>query len=145
MRGDGYASEERLARPAVFIARKVEIEIALAEGHAGRALEILESNRRDGLGLRGFYLVEALEAGARAHRSAGRLEDAADVLAQLLQVHGYHALAHYELGTIYEELGRPGDARLEYERFLEMWSGADAGVTQLVEARRRLAALKQDS
>jgi hypothetical protein len=54
---------------------------------------------------------------------------------------GGHALAHYELGQIYEEMKRPADAKREYAKFLEMWSEADEGLPQLVDARKRLAVL----
>jgi hypothetical protein len=36
---------------------------------------------------------------------------------------------------------RPADAKKEYAKFLEMWSGADEGLPQLVDARKRLAAI----
>jgi hypothetical protein len=36
---------------------------------------------------------------------------------------------------------RPADAKREYEKFLEMWSEADEGLPQLVDAKERLARL----
>jgi hypothetical protein len=38
-------------------------------------------------------------------------------------------------------MGRPADAKGEFRRFLDMWSEADEGLPQLVDARERLAAL----
>jgi tetratricopeptide (TPR) repeat protein len=71
----------------------------------------------------------------------GRPDEAAKVHEELLRIHGGHALSHYELGKIYQELGRPEDARQEFSKFLEMWSQADEGLPQLEDARARLAAL----
>jgi len=60
---------------------------------------------------------------------------------EMLRIYGGHALSHYELGQIYEEMKRPSDAKKEYAKFLKMWSEADEGLPQLVDARKRLAAL----
>lgn len=48
-------------------------------------------------------------------------------------------MSHYALGQIYQEMSRPADAEREFARFLEMWSDADEGLPQLVDARERLA------
>ena len=63
-------------------------------------------------------------------------------LKDLLRVNGGHALAHYELGKLYDEMNRPDDAEQEYTIFLDMWSEADEGLPQLVDARKRLEALQ---
>jgi len=136
-----YASEATMSRPAVFIARKVEVEIALAGNRPERALEILDAMLREGMGTRGFYHVESMEARARAHRMAGQDGEAARVLEQLLRVDGYHAFAYYDLAVIYEALGRTEDAGRALSQFLDMWSGADEGLPQLEDARERLAAM----
>jgi serine/threonine protein kinase len=71
----------------------------------------------------------------------GVVYKAAEVHRDMLRVFGGHALSHYELGQIYEEMKRQADAKKEYTKFLEMWSEADEGLPQLVDARKRLAAL----
>ena len=81
------------------------------------------------------------ETTARAYRMAGRLEEAEETHRELLRVFGGHALSHYEFGQIYEEMKRPAEAKKEYEKFLKMWSEADEGLPQLVDAKQRLAAL----
>ena len=86
--------------------------------------------------------IEYREAQAEAYRLSGRLEEAAAVHKELLRVYGGHALSHYYLGVIYEEMGRPRDAGQEFTKFLEMWAKADEGLPQLVDARQRLAALQ---
>ena len=78
---------------------------------------------------------------AAAYRLSGRLEEAVVVHKEMLRVYGGHALSHYQLGLIYEEMGRPQDARQAFATFLEMWAEADEGLPQLVDAERRLAEL----
>ncbi len=78
---------------------------------------------------------------ARAYRMDGRLDEAARVYEQWLLRCGGHALAHYELGQIYDEMKRPADAKKEYAKFLEMWSEADHDRPQLIDAKKRLADL----
>jgi hypothetical protein len=55
----------------------------------------------------------------------------------LLRISKGHALGHYELGKIYEDLDRLNDAEREYTLFLEMWSDADEDMPQLIDARAR--------
>ena len=72
----------------------------------------------------------------------GQIEKAAAEHEEMLRLYGGHALSHYELGKLYEEMRRYTDAQAEYEKFLEMWSKADEGLPQLEDARVRLAKLK---
>ena len=101
----------------------------------------LSSHDLHGVADRRLLAVRYYESHARAHRMAGRLTEAAAVHEDLLKVHGGHALSHYALGQIYEEMNRPADAEREFSKFLEMWSEADEGLPQLLDARERLAAL----
>ena len=121
-------------------ALRVNARIALKEGDAASALEALEQVKQKTVGFR-WDLIEYRELRAAAYRLSGRLEEAAVAHKELLRVFGGHALSHYQLGLIYQEMGRPQDAKREYERFLEMWSQADEGLPQPVDARRRLASL----
>jgi tetratricopeptide (TPR) repeat protein len=89
----------------------------------------------------GLFNIDCREARARAHRMAGQLDEAEAVYNELLRVYGGHALSHYELGVIYEEMKRPQDAKQEFTKFLDMWSKADEALPQLVDAQRRLAKL----
>jgi tetratricopeptide (TPR) repeat protein len=127
----------------VFVARKVEVEIALVERRPQRALDLLDEMMDEGMGYTGFYHVESLEARSQALRMAGHPNEAAHALERLLLIHGYHAPAHYQLATLYEQMGRDADARRELARFLEMWSNADAGLPELDDARERLAGLSR--
>ena len=74
---------------------------------------------------------------ARAYHMAGRSNEAIAELEKLLNARRGHALGHYELGKIYEDLDRVNDAEREYAVFLEMWSEADEDMPQLIDARKR--------
>ena len=115
-------------------------KIELAAGNPDLALEAHNRNEPALSGLAGVYL-DSRDFLARAYRDAGRLEEAETTLKETLRVLGGHAMAHYQLGKVYEDMDRPDDARLEYETFLTMWSDADEGIAELVDARERLVSL----
>ncbi len=124
-------------------ALKVSADIALAEHDPTTALDLLAEAARHGIPDGGFFDQNMRETRARAHRMAGRYMQAERILQDMLLIYGSHALTHYQLGQIYEEMGRDDDARNEYEAFLTAWTQADAGRPELTDARRRLAALKE--
>ncbi len=126
-----------------FHVYRIEADIALASDNADAALEALHSMCRLNYGpFSGMLHVDSYDMLARANHMAGNLEESVSINEKILHVFGGHALSHYELGKLYEELGRPDEARLHYERFLEMWKNADDGLRQPEHARARLAALK---
>ena len=53
--------------------------------------------------------------------------------------------ANRDLGQIYEEMGRAGDAEQEYLAFLEAWAEVDEGLPQVADAQQRLNALSGGS
>ncbi len=46
------------------------------------------------------------------------------------------------LGKIYEEKGWKGKAIEHYEKFLDLWRNADPGITEVEDAKKRLAGLQ---
>jgi tetratricopeptide (TPR) repeat protein len=52
-----------------------------------------------------------------------------------------HPRYHYALAKLYEEKGWSAKAISEYQRFLTIWKEADEGLTEVVDANNRLAAL----
>jgi serine/threonine protein kinase/Tfp pilus assembly protein PilF len=90
---------------------------------------------------------------AQAYLESGQAEQAADVLEKTLsrfdnyraQYPTWSVKAHYYLGQAYEQLGRIQDAVYQYEEFLEWWKDADPGITEVEDAKLRLARLKSES
>jgi serine/threonine protein kinase/tetratricopeptide (TPR) repeat protein len=119
----------------------IDAETAVHEKNPEEALQLLREMDQHTVDHGGWDDIDKRLTIARACRMLGRTAEAARVLHELLRIHGGYALAHYELGQVDQEMGRTTEARQEYSRFLEMWSHADDGLPQLIDARRRLAAL----
>jgi tetratricopeptide (TPR) repeat protein len=136
-----HATEDRWGGVARSEALKVKALIALAEAEPRLALENLREAAKHGIPDGGFFDLEYREIQAQAHRQAGRLEKAAGILLDLLEIYGSHALAYYQLGQIYEEMDQADQAQWAYRSFLAAWSGADKGLPQVAEAQQRLARL----
>ncbi len=133
-------------RTALFPLSKVGAEIALAEKDPEAALAILQEMKRHGMPQRaGWWTIEWREDLAHAHRMAGHLDEAAKVHEEMLRIFRGHTLSHYDLGQIYEEMGRTEDAISEYTLFLNAWKDADEGLPQVEDAKARLAKLKEVS
>ncbi len=45
------------------------------------------------------------------------------------------------MGKIYEQKGWKGKAVEHYQKFLDLWKGADPGIAEVEDARKRLAGL----
>jgi len=54
-------------------------------------------------------------------------------------------LAYYYLGQAYEQAGLNDDAIKQYEEFLDIWKNADPGISEIEDARARLARLTAQS
>jgi tetratricopeptide (TPR) repeat protein/tRNA A-37 threonylcarbamoyl transferase component Bud32 len=137
--------ETTCGRSEPFLLLRVTADIALAEGDPESAIAALEEMHRHGVPRGGLKDIERRESLAQAYRMKGRLKDAARVLMELLGIYGGHALAHYELGQIYKEMGRPAEAEKEYVTFLDSWSRADEGLPQLAGVQTQLEALRTSS
>jgi tetratricopeptide (TPR) repeat protein len=88
-----------------------------------------------------MFYIERQTLLAEANKLDGKLEEAVSIHSEILRINGGHALSHYELGKLYEEMNRPEDAKRHYERFLEMWKNADEGLPELDYAKKRLEIL----
>ena len=55
-----------------------------------------------------------------------------------------YAKSFYMLGKIYEELGGPAKAIENYEKFLDLWKNADPGISEVEDAKHRLAGLQNN-
>ncbi|MBI4481769.1 MAG: tetratricopeptide repeat protein, partial [Acidobacteria bacterium] len=132
-------------------------EVLLLGGDAQRALEELRDARPPARRINLFNLPSAYvmhnlpfpqDGVARAYLALGRLEDAAQAYEDLLRFDSsdirflipyppYHA----ELGKVYERQGKRAEARAAYQRFLDLWTDADADQALPREVSARLKAL----
>jgi len=52
----------------------------------------------------------------------------------------HNPIYHYRLAKLYDAKGLKEQARGEYQKLLEHWKDADAGIPELIDAKKRLAA-----
>ncbi len=85
-----------------------------------------------------------------AYFNAGRPVDAVNQLEGALRKYSedraYHPFgirAHYYLGRAQEQLGHTDDAAAQYEEFLAFWKDGDTAIPEIVDAKTRLATLRQ--
>jgi tetratricopeptide (TPR) repeat protein len=86
----------------------------------------------------------------RIHLGASRLRDAVQMFEQALDTYDdsrwwncfESVLLYYYAGQAYERSGRTEEAVAHYERFLHIWRDADIDLPELVDAKKRLAALQ---
>jgi hypothetical protein len=64
-------------------------------------------------------------------------------LKELKRLYAGHYLVDYELGQVYDEMGKPAEAIAAYHKFLNEWSDADPGLVHVNHAQERLVALEQ--
>lgn len=87
---------------------------------------------------------------AQAYLETGRLDEAVVGLEKLLNRYDeerpYNSIravkAHYFLAQAYEKSGWKQKAIEKYQEFLDIWKEADPGVTEIDDAKQRLAKLK---
>jgi tetratricopeptide (TPR) repeat protein len=86
----------------------------------------------------------------QAQHKAGNLVEAQKAFEKItLMTYGrnycqhLYVLAFYELGRVFEDQGNSAQAIEHYEEFLTLWKDADSGLSEVADARERVAALKQ--
>ncbi len=100
-----------------------------------------------------FLYHEDLYMLAKSLDATGQGDSALAVLGRLKAFYGgmfgfpwmramVEAKGEYLAGTIHEKMGNRKQAIDGYARFLGIWKNADAGIPELVDGKRRLAALK---
>ena len=119
----------------------------LVQGEAGAASKTFEALARTS------ELPARHRMLARAYESLGSWKRAADEYELVLRnphlkwsvwvypVPAMQVLDEYRLAGIYERLDNPDRARHWYERFLTDWKDADPNIPELIEAKKRMAAL----
>ena len=112
-------------------------ELALAEGKPSQAVASLELAEQ----LHNSSMVK--EALARAYHANGQYELAEELFLEkirLMQL-GYECqepwvLAHWRLGSLYQDMGKSEKALYYLGRFLELWGSGDEGLVGVEDARR---------
>ncbi|MEE9501788.1 MAG: tetratricopeptide repeat protein, partial [Candidatus Aminicenantaceae bacterium] len=86
---------------------------------------------------------------ARAYQQNGEIEKAIAEYERLITFDPnsesrrlIHPKYHYRLAKLYEQREWKGKAIEHYEKFLSLWKGADSGIREVEDAKKRLAGLK---
>ena len=121
--------------------------IELAKGNLGKAITDFERAAEDTV--IPYTIANCMLA--EAYMKAGRWADVVATLEEVLtkdftDTRVYYgartARAHYLMGVAHEELGHAGLATQQYQLFLDLWKHADPGITEIDDARTRLARLR---
>lgn len=123
--------------------------VELHRANTARAIELFEKALT---GVASHWEMHALfrSALASAYYEAGDLERAREEYERVVSAPGGRVVygdvvadALCMLGRINERLGRTEEARRSYRAYLSLRGGADPGITEVKEARERLAALER--
>src|SRR5204862_221877 len=111
----------------------------LFELKSGHATEVIEKFK-EALQHRAPTNLDAYEdCLANAYLELGRLDEAIAEYERILKLNPNYPLVHYHLGQAYERKGQQDQARVVYERFLQVWKDPDADIPEVVRVRRALS------
>jgi len=92
------------------------------------------------------YMSYSMDLTARVFAKKGDIAKAISEYERLLKSDEgpflVHPLYRYRLGLLYERAGDAAKAKVQYQKFLDLWKDADPGRPEVVDAKARLAALK---
>ncbi|MBM3294575.1 MAG: tetratricopeptide repeat protein [Candidatus Aminicenantes bacterium] len=168
--GDLGAAKSRLAEmksllPAVlpeyqnwiaYLRDFLEAEISLAEGDVPKAIRVAKQSPPQGGWInqnnRWLYNVPFLrDVLARAYLRIGKIDEAITEYEKLIRLqpgskeqNWIHPRYYFRLAELYERTGEKTKAGRSFERFLDLWKEADPDIPEVLEAKTRLARLKND-
>ena len=79
---------------------------------------------------------------ANAYLGSAHLDQAIDEYQRILRLNPNYPLAQYHLAQAYQRKGKLADARIAYERFLQIWKNADSDIPEVMDAKQQLTILK---
>jgi serine/threonine protein kinase/tetratricopeptide (TPR) repeat protein len=143
----------------IWLRQSLEGELALADGDlaaAERAFAAGEPEFRPGININFVFGWPALysnapfrDGPARVQIAGGNLTGAIDIYRRLLTQDISQKWTSIleprfvlQLARLLERAGDRAGAREQYQRFLDLWHQADAGLPEVTEGRQRLAALR---
>ncbi len=124
----------------------LEARASFVKGNWGKAISLYKT-----LGGRGFYTPDySSYLIAQCYFEKGAFEEA---IREVRNAQNYYGPSHafvyphsfHLLGKIYEKKGDTQLAIKTYEKFLDLWKNADDDLPDLIDAKKRLAKLKEMS
>jgi tetratricopeptide (TPR) repeat protein len=85
-----------------------------------------------------WNLVTYEDCLANAYLELGRADEAIAEYARILQLNPNYPLAHFRIAQALEQKGMTDEARGFYRKFLEVWSEADADISEVIIAKNKL-------
>ncbi len=113
--------------------------LALRENQPSRAIAHFQAALRHLPPSSGLDLYE--DCLANAYLEVARLDEAVAEYQRILHLNPNYPMAQYHLAQAYRRKGQLQQARAAYERFLQIWKGADADIPEVVDAKTELQAL----
>jgi len=137
----------------------LQAEVWLTEGREAEAISFLENEFR--LQIPVIYPSYARtfiwynfpldqDVLARAYQKRGNLDKAIEEYRKLITLDPssqdrriHNPIYRYRLAKLFEQKGLKEEAKKGYAKFLELWKDADPGISELADAKKRLALLRE--
>jgi serine/threonine protein kinase/tetratricopeptide (TPR) repeat protein len=132
----------------------LKAEISLVENDVEKAIAVYKKVSPVGYPWNRLYyhIPFTRDIIARAYIQKGEIDKAIAAYERLITFdpkskdrHLIHPKYHYRLAKLYQDTDQYNKAITEYEKFLDIWKNADKDQPDLIDAKKRLADLKQSA